>query len=108
MCGPGGQATEDLPVPGSPITLQLTDDRLVSVALRTIDQDGAFVLSLQHPSVLGVDKFLTISWESGRRWVLADARGPGAAVPSASRGRQAAPAAGATRRESVGPAGART
>jgi hypothetical protein len=74
MCGPGGQATGDLPVPGSPITLQLTDDRLVSVALRSIDQEGAFVLSLQHPSVLGVDKFLTISWESGRRWVLADAR----------------------------------
>ena len=72
-----GQAvkqTGDLPVPGSPITLQLTDDRLVSVPLRTIDQDGAFVLSLQHPSALGVDKFLTISWESGRRWVLADAR----------------------------------
>ena len=66
--------TGELPVPGSPITLQLTDDRLVSVPLRTIDQDGAFVLSLQHPSALGVDKFLTISWESGRRWVLADAR----------------------------------
>ena len=46
----------------------------MSVPLRTIDQEGAFVLSLQHPSALGVDKFLTISWESGRRWVLADAR----------------------------------
>jgi len=74
MCGPAGTQTGELPVPGSPITLQLTDDRLVSVPLRMIDQDGAFVLSLHHPSALGVDKYLTISWESGRRWVLADAR----------------------------------
>ena len=74
MCGPAGTQTGELPSPGSPITLQLTDDRLVSVPLRTIDQDGAFVLSLHHPSALGVDKYLTISWESGSRWVLADAR----------------------------------
>ena len=46
----------------------------MSVPLRSIDQDGAFVLSLQHPTVLGVNKFLTISWEQGRRWVRADAR----------------------------------
>ena len=57
-----------------PITLQLTDERLVSVPLRAIDQDGAFVLALHHPGALGVDKYLTISWEQGRRWVLADAR----------------------------------
>ena len=46
----------------------------MSVPLRSIDQDGAFVLSLQHPTVLGVNKFLTLSWEQGRRWVRADAR----------------------------------
>ena len=63
-----------LPGPGSPITLQLTDDRLVSVPLRTIDEDGAFVLSLHHPQALGVDKYLTISWERGERWVLVEAR----------------------------------
>ena len=74
MCGPAGQAPGELPVPGSPITLQLSDERLVSVPLRTVDQDGAFVLSLQHPSALGIDKYLTISWEQGRRWVLVDAR----------------------------------
>jgi hypothetical protein len=74
MRGPAGSQPGDLPSPGSPITLQLTDDRLVSVPLRTIDQDGAFVLSLHHPGALGIDKFLTISWEQGHRWVLADAR----------------------------------
>ena len=63
-----------LPGPGSPITLQLTSDRLVSVPLRTIDEDGAFVLSLHHPQALGVDKYLTISWERGERWVLVEAR----------------------------------
>src|SRR6478736_3739437 len=63
-----------LPGPGSPITLQLTADRLVSVPLRTIDEDGAFVLSLHHPQALGVDKYLTISWERGERWVLVEAR----------------------------------
>jgi hypothetical protein len=63
-----------LPGPGSPITLQLTSDRLVSVPLRTIDEDGAFVLSLHHPQALGVDKYLTISWERGDRWVLVEAR----------------------------------
>ena len=63
-----------LPGPGSAITLQLTSDRLVSVPLRTIDEDGAFVLSLHHPQALGVDKYLTISWERGERWVLVEAR----------------------------------
>ncbi len=74
MGGPAGQQPGDLPAPGSPITLQLTDDRLVSVPLRAIDQDGAFVLALHHPGALGIDKYLTISWEQDRRWVLADAR----------------------------------
>jgi hypothetical protein len=74
MSGPTVRVPGEFPVPGSQITLQLTDDRLVAVPLRTIDQDGAFVLALQHPSALGIDKYLTISWEQGRRWVLADAR----------------------------------
>ena len=37
-------------------------------------QDELFNNKYNLYSVLGVDKFLTISWESGRRWVLADAR----------------------------------
>src|SRR5262249_20609969 len=63
-----------LPGPGCAITLQLTADRLVSVPLRAIAQGGAVVLALPHPQALGADKYLTISWERGERWVLVEAR----------------------------------
>jgi hypothetical protein len=57
-----------LPARDSKIALQLGDDRLVTVGLQRVDEEGALVLSIPHPQALAPGRPILVLWNRNDAW----------------------------------------